>query len=479
MTHEAQPKESWRQEEELHLPTSQSPLLGQGQTSRSVEQQGTLLLEPDAETPTNHGISPPLLRDNSSKVPSQPKLESGWPSMLPPPAPRWACGQQRQELRDAFNTLEINAVQILRTYDFDNSGALDVKELKPLLQDYSARDKPVSDADVSYVMMIADKNHDEKIDQHEILYGLRAWHAWNHMPMSVGTAFTRYKIGQGFPLPSVQAMQQVMLTLNEHQPVEIEEVEHARSLAMSLGATDERATTDQMRKAIAAWYINIERAETPAGSLVNVSLQDAQNQVTTGFDAIKQQADSIVDGGVDNSLTSLTSSDKLKTHLQNMPWQTLLPVVICMLLIVLPYVILVLVVLVNVITEQRTGKCEKDLKAPLTGWVVTEIAFWIFAASFCCTFVELPETTKRLGGSAIGLARFFIVIMGMIATTQSDRRHCNEALYDLSTFLFIYTPLFILALLCCVPLLTGCCIVLPSLRSATTADQQIAGTGAP
>jgi len=263
MVREPRPEASRpHEEEEPHIPTSQSPLLETNQTSDSLEQQATLLLQPQAESPTSHGVSAPLLAHDGSQVPSQPAPERRWPSTLPPPVARWACGQQRKDLRDEFNTLEICAVQLLKTYDLDNSGALDKKELKSLLQDYSNRDKPVSDADVSYVMMVADKNHDDTIDQQEILYGLGAWHAWNHMPMSVGATFTRKNIGQGLPLPSMEALHEVMVILNESQPVERDELEYVHSLAVGLGATAECATNEQMRRAIAPWYMNIERAVT-------------------------------------------------------------------------------------------------------------------------------------------------------------------------------------------------------------------------
>merc|ERR1712008_35515 len=278
--------------------------------------------------------------------------------------------------------------------------------------------------------------------------------------------------------------------------VEMEEVEYVHSLAVGLGATAECATTDQMRKAIAAWYINLERAETPATTLALAGLQDAQKRVTVRLGNVQQQADSIAEGGsVDYIFASLGSEDdqvksgwsvedvgnlnsaeKLMKRLKNASWKSLAPVLVCVLLAIVPYVALVFGVLVQVIVQQRTGNCERDLKLPLTGWVVTEFAFWGFAIfSYCPCLEQHSDKIKKIGGSAIGLARLFVVIMGLIATLHSHRRHCNNALYDLSTFLFVYGPILIVALLCCGPLLTGCCVLLPSLSSATSADQQIAG----
>jgi len=280
-----------------------------------------------------------------------------------------------------------------------------------------------------------------------------------------------------------------------------EEVEYVQSLAVGLGATAGCATTEQMRKAIAAWYINIERAETPAASLALAGLQDAQKKVTVRLGNLQQQADSIAESGsVDDIFASLplgsegigdeqvksswtledvgnlNTADKMMKRLKNASWKTLAPVLVCVLLTLLPYVSLVFGTLVQVIVQERTGECERDLKLPLTGWVITEFAFWGFALFSYCPCVEKhSDSIKKISGSAIGVARLFVVIMGLIATTQSRRRHCNNALYDLSTFLFVYAPIIIVALLCCGPLVTGCCVLLPSLSSATTADQQIAG----
>jgi len=314
------------------------------------------------------------------------------------------------------------------------------------------------------------------------------------MPMSVGAAFTRYKIGQGLPLPSEQTLKDLMVTLNESQPVEMEEVQSVRSLAISLGASDEGATTDQMRRAIAAWYVNIERAETTKTSLAIVSLQDAHKKVS-------KHLDSLAEGGrVDDIFTSLqaegfvalersdksawswgemasnlSSAEGVKKQLHTMQWQTILPMLVCMLMTVGPYVALTVVVLVDVITVRGSGNCETNLRAPLIGWVVTEIAFWAFAAFLYGTCVEHKESIKKLVASALGVARLFVLIIGIIATTSAHRRHCNDTLFDLCMALFVYIPLIVLMLLCCAPLLTGCCVLLPSWRSAAKADHQITG----
>jgi len=172
---------------------------------------------------------------------------------------------------------------------------------------------------------------------------------------------------------------------------------------------------------------------------------------------------------------NLSTAEKVKKRLQNTPWKTLLPVLVLLVVTVVPYMTLVFEVLAKVITEERTGTCQRDLKLPLVGWVVTEFAFWGFLIAFsCCTCLEHSESIKKLGGLAIGFARLFTWIMGVIATVNSHRRDCNNTLYDFSMFLFVSAPITIVVLLCCAPLLTYGCVLVPSLRSATTAEQQIA-----
>jgi len=426
----------------------------------------------EAEEPTSPGISDSWFGKIIKRDPSQQTLGASWPSTTPPPTPRWACGQQRRQLRDNFNSIEMGTLQILKTYDFDNSGTLDMKELKLLLQDYSDQGKPVSDDEVSFVMMVAKKNPDHKNDQQDIVFGLRAWHAWNHMPMSVCAAFTRHQIGQGLPLPSMQALQELMSTLNEPQPVDMVEVDYVRSLAVGLGATTEHATPDQMRKAIAAWYLNIERAETASTTAPREDSEQVGDlqPPTDSFAATKASLcdifkvscpqEVLVEEGVDAQLeeawpsvgeSQKSDDDNVKKRFQSV---ALVSVLACLLL---PYVIFVVVVLVKVMMDKNVGNCERNLKAPLAGWVVTEFVSWGFAVF--CAYVENGATFKKCSASAIGSARFFILVIGVVGTTHANRKNCNADLYDASMFLFVYIPPVIFTTLLCAPLLGGCCVL--------------------
>lgn len=422
---------------------------------------------------------------------------------LPPPAQRWSCGQQRLQLRDSFNSLEISALQILKHYDLDNNGFLDIKELRPLLKDHSDRDK-VTDDEVAYFMLVADKNNDDNIDQQELFFGLRAWHAWNNMPKSVGAAFSRYNIGQGLAMPSVEKLKEAMLTMNESQPIEHEEVEYVHSLAISLGATAERATTDQMRKAIAAWYLNVERSDTKGTDIAMASLKETGKKLNVHMGNLKEQAAGLTsklqnrnnagnivdqaglaaDAGPTSSDTAAnwtslenanTPADLRKLLQDSPPWALI--VVACILLFtLLPYVILVFVMWYKVATLERKHSCQSDLRFPLGIWVFTELSSWAFAAYCAC--VEKHEEIKKCAACVLGLARVCILIMGIVATHNAEREDCNLSLYDTSQFLFVYVPLFVLALCCCAPLVGGCWFLLPSLKSAKSAEDELAGMNA-
>jgi len=426
------------------------------------------------------------------------------PTSFPAPAQRWACGQQRLQLRDSFNSLEISALQIMKTYDLDNNGHLDMKELRPLLKDYCDRDKPVTDDEVAYVMKVADKNQDQTIDHQELFFGLRAWHAWNNMPKSVGAAFTRYKMGQGLPMPSVETLREAMLTINECQPVENEEVEYVHSLAIGLGASAESSTTDQMRKAVAAWYLNVDRSDTSTTDIAMASFKETSKKLNVQVSNWKEQAAGITSkfsktGNIVDQAAAAADSEQglsgertewptateeipntpadLRRLLQESPPWALITVAVGLLLTLFPYVILVFVMWYKVATLQRKGTCEADLRFPLGIWVATELSSWAFAAYCAC--VEEQEKLKKCFASVLMLARVCILIMGIIATHKAEREHCNVALYDTSEFLFIYVPLFVLAVLCCTPLVAACAFLLPSFKSAKHADNQLAEMNAP
>jgi len=352
-------------------------------------------------------------------------------------------------------------------------------------------------------MKVADKNEDQAIDHQEVFYGLRAWHAWNNMPKSVGAAFTRYKIGQGLPMPSVETLKEAMLTLNECQPVEQEEVEYVHSLATGLGgASAERASTDQMRKAIAAWYLNVERSETTTTDIAMASFKETHKQLNVSVINLKEKAAGITSklakGGsiVDQAVAAAGpeqghsgegsefpanpeeipfSPAGLFRWLQESSLYARIFIAVVM-LILLPYLFLVFYMLYKVTTLQRSHSCEADLRFPMGTWVATEMLTW--ALLVYSALVEKYEGLKKCFFGLLGLAKVCILIMGILSTEKASRENCNAALYDTSEFLFIYVPLFVVVVCPCTVVVAICMFLYPSFKSTSRAESQLAGMNA-
>merc|ERR1719362_1285036 len=165
-------------------------------------------------------------------------------------------------------------------------------------------------------------------------------------------------------MPSMETLHEAMLTLNESQPVENAEVQYVISVAIHLGASAECATTDQMRKAIAAWYLNVERSESNTSDIAMASVNDAHKKINAHFSKLKSTADdlnrkfTIVDNAAQaaegarqpksgvgsewpaNSEEMPSTPADLRKLLQESPLWVLITVAAVLLLTVLPYMIL-------------------------------------------------------------------------------------------------------------------------------------------
>lgn len=197
----------------------------------------------------------------------------------PVPAARHLCGHQRLVLRGEYNKKEVNAALLLQKFDANGNGVLEPEEFRSLLNNWisdsahPAWRKYVKDEDLEYIMAVADKNHDDRISQDEILFALQAWYSFNYMPFEVNANLGRKSISaDGSPMPSIEALQQILIDLNGFQSVDMEEVMFVRNLAFTLGATEEKVTLLQLRRAIAIWYINVEREPTDMKGLMEDSV---------------------------------------------------------------------------------------------------------------------------------------------------------------------------------------------------------------
>lgn len=196
---------------------------------------------------------------------------------FPGEAAHWQCGEQRLALRLKYNMKELDATEIIRKYDTNRSKALDCGELRDLLQDLVGG-RPTRENELNFIMQVADKSHDQCISQEEVLVGIRAWYAFNNMPKSVGHAFSKHSTGGG-PMPSIEVLKDCLLTLNEHQPVKIDEAAFVRRMAFSVGGSEEHVTVEQMRQAVAVWYLHIERGNTGHAALLGKSAIDTHSKV--------------------------------------------------------------------------------------------------------------------------------------------------------------------------------------------------------
>merc|ERR1712050_345999 len=74
-------------------------------------------------------------------------------------------------------------------------------------------------------------------------------------------------------------LKEAMVHLNEDYAVRDDEVSHVREAALALMGAEKKVTTQQMRLAIATWYSNVERKETPEVHLAKRAAQNATHKV--------------------------------------------------------------------------------------------------------------------------------------------------------------------------------------------------------
>lgn len=194
--------------------------------------------------------------------------------LFPSPTPLIVVGSQRKRLREHFNLKEIDVELIFHRFDADQSNQLEQKEFRALLTAFIGRKAGnLRDDEYRFVMAVADKDRNECISKRELLYGLQAWYAFNFMPIEVNSALKKYRISpEGCRMPSQEVLRGLLVDLNGFIDVDPEEINVVRRAALALGATEERVTMEQLRRAVAVWYINIERSHTNTRRLIEHSV---------------------------------------------------------------------------------------------------------------------------------------------------------------------------------------------------------------
>jgi len=379
-------------------------------------------------------------------------------------AMRWDCGRQRQELRQEFNSHEVGAAILIRRYDVDRSGVLEANEVESLLQDYN-RGRPVRDDELRFVMLAADKNSDKCISKEELLYALKVWYAFKHMPKSVGASLTRYKIGGG-PPPSVATLRECMVTLNDSLPVPTDEVHRVLAAATRFGGTDELVTTQQMRKAIATWYLHLQRNETAHLQLAGDAHKVALRRLAQGVNVVQELVHGAREDDVLDAEDSLLSGEQERgTHAMD---RRRLVVVFA-----LGVASMLLALLELWVGRNDTSKtCEKKLAGLL---YFTGVILLLASILNCGAFIvfalhkrpmglseewirQLPQPLVPTALVAVNILHLVALITGFSWVTTSSAEQCGVFLWETCSFVYVMLPLLLAFAVACGPCCCYCCL---------------------
>jgi len=195
---------------------------------------------------------------------------------------RWSCGPRRLKLRQDFNHEEINVMRVMQDYDKDGSETLEQDELRNLLHDWSSG-ADISDDDIRFILAVADFDHDNCISSGEVMYALRAWYSYKHLPSNVESILNEHGVGEGILTADDKEFQdslcQALTFLNEHQPVDQEEVAAVIDIMKALSPYEDKMPKDVIYRAVATWYLNIERDETQNSRIAANAFHKARTAV--------------------------------------------------------------------------------------------------------------------------------------------------------------------------------------------------------
>jgi len=345
--------------------------------------------------------------------------------------PSFHCGPERLELRKRFNTQEINASKLIAKYDNDGDKGLQANELKNLLKDYN-KGKKVKTDDLAFIMAVADQNCDKCISQAEVLFAMRAWYALNNMPERVGRAIgeTRGRFGA---MPSDEKLKHMLELCNEGQPVGYEGVKHVKDTAIQLGATEKHVSAAQMRKAVATWYLNVERGDTDAKHLIMHSIEEVHAIISKG-NPIRQ----LLAGELDTESKST------------------------LLFMILVFVLIVVFPGVDVAVAKMspsTYECEHpDLSDTL--WWTGAVGFALAGSLTLLMFVFASAGSEPHRGKhakfiagVLSLVMFLIFsvmnLVGMIHIMSATSMRCGALLWHWCHFVYCELPFGLCGLICC------------------------------
>lgn len=236
----------------------------------------------------------------------------------PKPTGRPDVGGDRLQARDSWNTNEIKIQEIFHQYDKDNSNALEVEEFRCLLRDFNEGRDP-KDEEFDFILRLADKNHDGKIELNELHYALRAWNSYNQLDASVLELFAEFDFDDSGRLDADE-LQQLLTAINGGKTVIWEEVRHVMRQGDVLG--DGLIHRSELLGAIAAWYAHVDRKDTDIPTLLREAVARTVMETTErsiilkdGHESLKQVA-SIVQSGL-TGYSQVEASPEAPDEVQN------------------------------------------------------------------------------------------------------------------------------------------------------------------
>jgi len=341
----------------------------------------------------------------------------------PPVAAQWQCGQARVKLRQSFNAKEIDVTKIMGQYDTDEDCKLEHDEFLMLLQDYDHWAQHINSQEVDMVLALADLDHDDCIEPNEVLYALKVWFAYIQMPRSVGPVLATISDG---PLPAEDTIREALLLLNEEHPVSDEEAAYVRHLALALGGSEPRVTARQMRMAISAWYLHIERKQSGHRQLAKNAMTGTQAKICEN-----------------NPLQKFC-----RGHCDPMTLAAL------GLFFVVWVLIPVLAIWVGEGADTGGYPCERPMLSQaikLTGWLalLQGAAGLLLTGSWECTALQMFRMAALVFFASITMGLVIMWLMGFWQIMTTNPSRCGFVVWEFGNIIWIFVPALSVCFICC------------------------------
>jgi len=181
-------------------------------------------------------------------------------------ADRGGASPDRHWARDAFNVSEIQIHENFDSFDLDGSGFLDFDEMAALLKEIQGGVRP-SEEEIRWVIKVADRDLNEKINKQELLVAVQAWHGYKCLPDEFQAMFDEFD-ADGDSYLDVSELANLLTKVTRH-PVSLREANDVMEVADIL--SDGKLGKYELHGALGAWYVSVGREPTPAMSLAFIA----------------------------------------------------------------------------------------------------------------------------------------------------------------------------------------------------------------